>query len=80
MGCIHQPKSAEFDCTLMALRHYSRVPKKDAKTKLTKDIKTIYLSTDVSRKLRKAAQAEGMSQSIYVEQTLRARFKKDGIE
>jgi hypothetical protein len=70
----------------MALHLYSKraslikecMPKKDAK--LTKDVKTIYLSTDISRKLRKAAQTEGISQSIYVEQTLRARFKKDGIE
>jgi predicted HicB family RNase H-like nuclease len=56
------------------------MPKKEAKAKLTKDVKTIYLSTEVSRKLRNAAKAEAVSQSIYVEQTLRARFKKDGIK
>jgi hypothetical protein len=42
--------------------------------------KTIYLSRDVVRRLEKAAVAEGMSQSIYIEQTLKARFKKDGVE
>jgi hypothetical protein len=46
----------------------------------TKKAKTIWLSPDVVRRLKKASEAEGMSQSIYVEQTLRARFKKDGVE
>jgi predicted HicB family RNase H-like nuclease len=55
------------------------MPKKEAKAKLTKEIKTIYLSKDVSRRLKKAAESEGMSQSVYIEQTLRARFKKEGI-
>jgi hypothetical protein len=57
-----------------------RMPKKEAKAKLTKEIKTIYLSKDVSHRLKKASESEGMSQSVYIEQTLRARFKKDGIE
>jgi predicted transcriptional regulator len=42
--------------------------------------KTIYLSQDVVRRLEKAAQAEGMSNSVYIEQTLKARFKRDGVE
>lgn len=71
----------------MALHLYSKstslikegMPKKDAKAKLTKKIKTIYLSKEVDRWLKKASEAEGMSQSIYIEQTLRARFKKEGI-
>jgi hypothetical protein len=56
------------------------MPKKEAKAKLTKDVKTIYLSTEVARKLKKASEAEGLSQSVYIEQTLRVRFKKEGIE
>jgi hypothetical protein len=42
--------------------------------------KTIYLSQDVVRRLEKAAQEEGMSNSVYIEQTLKARFKRDGVE
>ena len=57
-----------------------RMAKKEEKAKLTKEVKTIWLSSDVVRRLKEASKAEGMSQSIYVEQTLRARFKKDGIE
>jgi hypothetical protein len=54
--------------------------KKEEKAKSTKEVKTIWLSPDIVRRLKKASQMEGMSQSIYVEQTLRTRFKKDGIE
>jgi len=53
------------------------MPKKEAKAKLTKDVKTIYLSKDVARRLKKASSSEGLSQSGYIEQTLRARFKKE---
>jgi predicted HicB family RNase H-like nuclease len=57
------------------------MPKKEPRTtKSGKVSKTIYLSRDVVRRLEKAAVNEGMSQSIYVEQTLKARFKKDEIE
>ena len=42
--------------------------------------RTVYLSVDTSQRLDKAALAEGMSNSVYIEQTLRARFKKEGIE
>jgi hypothetical protein len=49
-------------------------------TKAGKMAKTIYLSQDVVRRLEKAAQAEGMSNSVYIEQTLKARFKRDGVE
>jgi hypothetical protein len=57
------------------------MPKKDEKgTEPTKVPKTIYLSRDTVRRLEKAAEAEGMSNSVYIEQTLRARFKKEGIE
>jgi hypothetical protein len=38
------------------------------------------LSRDVVRRLEKAAESEGMSNSVYIEQTLRACFKRDGIE
>jgi hypothetical protein len=58
------------------------MPKKDDQgTETTKKVpKTIYLSRGVIRRLEKAAEAEGMSNSVYVEQTLKARFKKDGID
>jgi excinuclease UvrABC nuclease subunit len=49
-------------------------------SKEVKTVKTIWLSPDVVRRLKKAAESEGMSQSIYIEQMLRARFKKEGIE
>ena len=54
--------------------------KKDRRALPTKAPKTIYLSREVIRRLEKAAVAEGMSRSIYIEQTLKARFKKDGID
>ena len=54
--------------------------KKDRRAEPTKAPKTIYLSHEVIRRLEKAAVAEGVSQSIYIEQTLKTRFKKDGIE
>ncbi len=54
--------------------------KKEEKAQSTKEAKTIWLSSDVVRRLKKASKAEGMSQSIYVEQTLRARFKQEGIQ
>jgi predicted transcriptional regulator len=57
------------------------MPKKDERgTESAKVPKTVYLSRDIVRRLEKAAKAEGMSQSIYIEQTLRARLKKDAIE
>jgi hypothetical protein len=67
----------DFEGTPLIIEH---MPRKDAKTKLTKEVKTIYLSKEVGRRLKKVAAEEGMSQSVYIEQTLRARFKKDGIE
>ena len=42
--------------------------------------KTVYLSRDIAKRLEQAAKAEGMSGSVYVEQTLRARFKKESVE
>lgn len=42
--------------------------------------RTIYLTKETARRLEEAADAEGVSNSVYVEQTLRARFKKDGIQ
>jgi predicted transcriptional regulator len=53
--------------------------KKEEKAKRTKESKTIWLSPDVARRLERASAAEGMSQSIYIEQTLRARFKKESV-
>ena len=40
----------------------------------------IHLTHETMRRLRKAADDEGVSNSVYVEQTLRARFKKDGVD
>jgi predicted HicB family RNase H-like nuclease len=54
------------------------VPKKKPRT--DKIPRTVYLSPKISRRLNVAAKAEGMSNSIYIEQTLRARFEKNGIK
>jgi hypothetical protein len=56
------------------------MPKKEAKAKLTKDVKTIYLPHDLSRQLAKAAKVANVSQSVYVMQVLQAHFKRKGIE
>jgi predicted transcriptional regulator len=42
--------------------------------------KMVYLPPDVARRLEKAAGATDLSQSSYVVQALKDRFKKDGIE
>jgi predicted HicB family RNase H-like nuclease len=47
---------------------------------MNKKPKMFRLQPDTSQLLVKAAAKAGLSQSVYVEQTLRARFKKDGIE
>jgi hypothetical protein len=47
------------------------------KAKLSKVRKTIYLSDDVALQAERAANAEGMTLSIYVEQTLKARIKRE---
>jgi len=54
--------------------------RKEERAKRTKEVKSIWFSPAVARRLEKAANAEGMSQSIYIEQTLRARFKKEDVE
>ena len=57
------------------------MPKKEAKAKLTKDVKTIYLPRDITQQLEKAAKTAQVSQSVYVMQVLQAHFKrKKGIE
>ena len=57
------------------------MPKKDApKTALSKIPRTVYLTAETSRRLDKAAIAEGVSNSIYIELALKDRFKKDGIK
>jgi hypothetical protein len=57
------------------------MPKKQPRaTKAGKLARTIYLSQDVVRRLGQAARAEGMSKSVYIEQMLKARFKRDGIQ
>jgi hypothetical protein len=53
------------------------MPKKDAPG--NKIPRTVYLTPKTSRALDKAAAAEGMSNSIYVEMALKNQFKKDGI-
>jgi hypothetical protein len=42
--------------------------------------KMVYLPPELARRLEKAAKEEDLSQSAYVVQTLKARFKKDGIK
>lgn len=66
---------------LGGVRYLRTMPKKESRaTKAGKLARTIYLSKDIGRRLEKAALAEGMTRSIYIEQTLKARFKKDAIE
>ena len=54
--------------------------KDDRATKASKVPKTVYLSLDVVHRLEKAAETEGMSQSVYIEQMLRARLRKNSLE
>jgi predicted HicB family RNase H-like nuclease len=54
--------------------------RKSAADKMNKKPKMFRLQPDTAQLLVKAAAKAGLSQSVYVEQTLRARFKKDGIE
>jgi hypothetical protein len=57
------------------------MPKKDQQEAESGKVpRTIYLTQETARRLEKAADTEGISNSVYVEQTLRARFKKDGIQ
>ena len=57
------------------------MPKKDAQRNAPAKIpRTVYLTAETSRRLDKAAVAEGVSNSIYIELTLKDRFKKDGIK
>ncbi len=57
------------------------MPKKDAqKSAPSKTPRTVYLTAETSRRLDKAAAAEGLSNSIYIELALKDRFKKDGIK
>jgi len=46
----------------------------------TRIAKMVYLPPDVARRLEKAAKADDVSQSNYMVQALKARFKKEGIE
>jgi hypothetical protein len=55
-----------YDQTL-ALKKHDEVPK------------TFRLPPETARKLEKASRADGVSQSVYLDQTLKARFKKDGV-
>ena len=45
----------------------------------TRIAKMVYLPPDVARRLEKAAKADDVSQSAYMVQALKARFKKEGI-
>jgi predicted HicB family RNase H-like nuclease len=51
-----------------------------AEEKIYKVAVTFRVLPETARKLKEASRADGVSQSIYVEQTLRARFKKDGVK
>jgi hypothetical protein len=54
--------------------------KKETTNGKAKRPKLIHLPEDVANQLERAAKIEGVSQSVYVMQTLRAKFRKDGIE
>ena len=56
------------------------MPKKEAKAKLTKGVKTIYLPHPLLRQITKAAKNAHVSQSVYVMQVLQAHFKRQGVE
>jgi len=57
------------------------MPKKDAQKNAPAKIpRTVYLTAETSRRLDKAAAAEGVSNSIYIELTLKDRFRKEGIK
>ena len=57
------------------------MPKKDAQKNAPAKIpRTVYLTAETSRRLDKAATAEGVSNSIYIELTLKDRFRKDGVK
>jgi hypothetical protein len=51
-----------------------------SEAKLNKTPKMFRLRPETSQMLVKASARAGLSQSVYVEQTLLARFKKDGIQ
>jgi hypothetical protein len=57
-----------------------RKPRKVSEAKLNKSPKMFRLRPETSHMLVKAAAKAGLSQSVYVEQTLLARFKKEGIQ
>jgi len=51
-----------------------------SEAKLNKNPKMFRLRPETSELLVKAAAKAGLSQSVYVEQAILARFKKEGIQ
>ena len=47
---------------------------------LNKKPKTLRFTPETLRKLREASHKEGVTETVYVEFALKARFKKDGID
>lgn len=47
--------------------------------RLIKKIKTFRIKPDITRRLERAVAQAGMSQSIYLEQTLEARFRRERL-
>jgi predicted HicB family RNase H-like nuclease len=47
---------------------------------LGKKPKNLRFTPETIRKLKIAAQKEGVSETVYVEKALRAQFRKDGIK
>jgi hypothetical protein len=43
------------------------------------EIKTFRMKPDIARRVERAAAQAGMSQSIYLEQTLEARFRREWV-
>jgi len=81
---LYQNSYYDTVLVLNAVRFLDRLKcmhKKDAqKIAPPKIPRTVYLTAETSRRLDQAAATEGVSNSIYIELTLKDRFKKDGIK
>ena len=47
--------------------------------RLIKETKTFRIKPDIARRLERSAAQAGMSQSIYLEQPLEARFRRERL-
>jgi predicted DNA-binding protein len=58
----------------------SKERKSTPSDKMNKVPKTFRVPPETARRLERASKADGVSQSVYVDQALKAKFKKDGID